>query len=118
MLTAAASNSTEVAEDLLSYFVHIGNKECYAAMLYICFDLLRPDVVEELSWRHGLNDFLMPYKIQVQRSTTDKVCFALAANTETLHAETPVAPHLGKGGQGASKERFPKGAAGRGGTHH
>lgn len=74
MVTAAASNSPEVAEELLSYFVDIGNKECFAALLYICFDLLHSDIVEELSWRHGLNDFYMPYKIQLQRSLVEKVC--------------------------------------------
>lgn len=73
VVTAAASNSVEVAEDLLTYFVDIGNKECFAAVLYICFDLLRSDVVEELSWRNGLNDFYMPYKIQNQRTLVDKV---------------------------------------------
>jgi clathrin heavy chain len=73
MITATTSGSTEVAEELLSYFVDIGNKECFAALLFICFDLLRSDVVEELSWQHGLNDFYMPYKIQVQRSLVEKV---------------------------------------------
>ncbi|KAG8907666.1 hypothetical protein FRB99_002744 [Tulasnella sp. 403] len=73
IVTAAASGSTEVAEDLLSYFVDIGNKECFAAMLYCCFDLLRSDVVMELSWQHALNDFYMPYKIQCQRSLVDKL---------------------------------------------
>ena len=73
MITAAASASTEIAEELLSYFVDIGNKECFAALLYICFDLLRSDIVEELSWQHALNDFYMPYRIQVQRSLVDKV---------------------------------------------
>ncbi|EIW79173.1 clathrin heavy chain 1 [Coniophora puteana RWD-64-598 SS2] len=73
MVTASASGSTEVAEDLLSYFVDIGNKECFAAMLFICFDLLRPDIVEELSWQHGLNDFYMPFRIQVQRSLVEKM---------------------------------------------
>jgi clathrin heavy chain len=29
--------------------------------------------VEELSWQHGLNDFYLPYKIQIQRSLVDKV---------------------------------------------
>lgn len=77
MVTAAVSASTEIAEELLSYFVDIGNKECFAALLYICFDLLRSDVVEELSWQHGLNDFYMPYKIQVQRSLVDKVSIKL-----------------------------------------
>jgi clathrin heavy chain len=73
MVTAATSNSEEVAEDLLSYFVDIGNKECFAALLYICFDLLRADLVEELSWQHALNDFYMPYKIQKTRSVAEKV---------------------------------------------
>ena len=73
MITASVSSSTEIAEELLSYFVDIGNKECFAALLYICFDLLRSDVVEELSWQHGLNDFYMPYKIQHQRTLVDKL---------------------------------------------
>jgi clathrin heavy chain len=78
LVTAATSNSTEVAEELLSYFVDIGNKECFAATLYMCYDLLRPDVVMELSWQHGLNDFYMPYKIQSQRSLVEKVCVIAA----------------------------------------
>ncbi|EKM49484.1 uncharacterized protein PHACADRAFT_264985 [Phanerochaete carnosa HHB-10118-sp] len=73
MITAAVSASTEVSEDLIGYFVDIGNKECFAAMLYVCFDLLREDVIEELSWQHGLNDFYMPYKIQKKRSLIDRV---------------------------------------------
>ena len=73
MQTAAFSGSTEVAEELLSYFVDIGNKECFAAMLYMSFDLLSPDLVEELSWQHGLNDFFRPYKIQVQRTLTARI---------------------------------------------
>ncbi|KAK7679481.1 hypothetical protein QCA50_017535 [Cerrena zonata] len=73
MVTAATSASSEVTEELLSYFVDIGNKECFAAMLYVCFDLLREDVVEELSWQHGLNDFYMPYKIQKKRSLVEKI---------------------------------------------
>jgi clathrin heavy chain len=32
-------------------------------MLYACYDLIRPDVILEISWRHGLNDFTMPYMI-------------------------------------------------------
>ena len=73
ILTAATSATTEVSEELLTYFVDIGNKECFAAVLYICFDLLREDIVEELSWQHGLNDFYMPYKIQKKRSLIERV---------------------------------------------
>jgi clathrin heavy chain len=42
-------------------------------MLYACFDLLRSDIVIDLSWQHSLNDFYMPYRIQQQRSMLDKV---------------------------------------------
>lgn len=42
-----------------------GEKECFAACLYTCYDLLRPDVVLELAWRHQLMDFAFPYMIQV-----------------------------------------------------
>lgn len=32
-------------------------------MLYACYDLIRPDVIMEISWRHGLHDFTMPFMI-------------------------------------------------------
>lgn len=32
-------------------------------MLYACYELIRLDVVMELSWRHGLTDFSMPFMI-------------------------------------------------------
>lgn len=41
----------------------IGSRECYVGMLYACYDLIRPDVIMELSWRHGLHDFTMPFMI-------------------------------------------------------
>ncbi|KAI5295640.1 hypothetical protein KEM52_000745 [Ascosphaera acerosa] len=63
--TAAISGKTQVVEDLLRYFVDIGSRECYVGMLYACYDLIRPDVVMEISWRHGLNDFSMPYMINL-----------------------------------------------------
>ena len=44
-------------------FVDIGSRECYVGMLYACYDLIRLDVVMEISWRHGLNDFTMPFMI-------------------------------------------------------
>ncbi|OAX81397.1 hypothetical protein ACJ72_04262 [Emergomyces africanus] len=63
--TAAISGKTEVVEELLRYFVDIGSRECYVGMLYACYDLIRPDVVMEISWRHGLTDFSMPYMINL-----------------------------------------------------
>jgi len=73
MQTAADSKSNDIAEELLQYFVEVGNRECFAAMLYTCYDLMRPDVVMELSWRHGLNDFSMPYMINIMREQFNKI---------------------------------------------
>ncbi|KAL1921362.1 uncharacterized protein VTP21DRAFT_11078 [Calcarisporiella thermophila] len=73
METAAASRDTEVAEELLRYFVEIANRECFAACLFTCYDLLRPDVVLETAWRNQLYDFAMPYMIQITREYIDKV---------------------------------------------
>ena len=39
----------------------------------MCYDLLSPDVVLELSWRHNLIDFAMPYIVQVLKEYIDKV---------------------------------------------
>lgn len=32
-------------------------------MLYACYDLIPMHTVMEISWRHGLNDFTMPFMI-------------------------------------------------------
>ncbi|CAH7670842.1 clathrin, heavy polypeptide [Phakopsora pachyrhizi] len=73
MITAASSGSKEIAEELLEYFVKIGNKECFTACLYICYDLIRPDVVEDLQWRHALNDYTMPYRLQQSREQSARI---------------------------------------------
>ena len=77
--TAATSSKPDVVEDLLRYvstdadmlrsdanvwqFVDIGSRECYVGMLYACYDLIPMHTVMEISWRHGLNDFTMPFMI-------------------------------------------------------
>lgn len=50
--TAAESGDTSLAEELLSFFVNIGDKECFCAALYTCYSLIRPDVAMELAWRN------------------------------------------------------------------
>ena len=72
--TAAESCNVEIAEELLTFFVESGLNECFAATLYTCYPLLRPDVVMELAWRHKLQDFAMPFMIQVMRELQTKVC--------------------------------------------
>jgi hypothetical protein len=51
--TAASSKEISVAEELAGYFVSIGNKDAFAAILYVCFELVRPDFVEEMVSRRG-----------------------------------------------------------------
>jgi clathrin heavy chain len=42
-------------------------------MLYTCYDLLKPDYVMEVSWRHGFSDIAMPFMIQVMHEYVGKV---------------------------------------------
>jgi len=62
-----------VAEDLLAYFLEHKAYDCFAACLFQCYDLLHPDVILELAWKHNIMDFAMPYLIQVMREYTSKV---------------------------------------------
>jgi len=73
--TAAISGKPDVVEELLRYFVDIGSRECYVGMLYACYDLIPVHVVMEISWRHGLTDFTMPFMINylAQQSSTIEV---------------------------------------------
>ncbi|ORY66519.1 uncharacterized protein BCR38DRAFT_484132 [Pseudomassariella vexata] len=84
--TAAISGKSEVVEELLRYFVDIGSKECYVGMLYACYDLIRPDIVLELSWRHGLTDFAMPYMINMLCQQTKELA-TLKADNEARKAK-------------------------------
>jgi clathrin heavy chain len=70
---AAESKNAEVAEELLAYFLDKKAFDCFAACLFQCYDLLHPDVILELAWRHNIMDFAMPYLIQVMREYTSKV---------------------------------------------
>jgi clathrin heavy chain len=49
-------------------------------MLYACYDLIRPDLVLELSWRNGLNDFTMPYMINLLAQQTKEISLLKADN--------------------------------------
>uniref|UniRef100_A0A1I8JLA4 Clathrin-link domain-containing protein n=1 Tax=Macrostomum lignano TaxID=282301 RepID=A0A1I8JLA4_9PLAT len=73
MLYAAESRDPALASGLLDWFLQRGDSDCYAACLYRCYDLLRPDDVLELAWKHGLTDKSMPYLIQVLHEYTKKV---------------------------------------------
>ena len=71
--TAAESSDMEVVEELLRFFVSVQDRACFAAALYTCYDLVRPDVVMELAWRNGWTDFAMPYMIQYLKQVHAKL---------------------------------------------
>merc|ERR1712190_384965 len=73
METAFESGNSELAETLLRYFVDNDMKECFAACLYTCYDLVRPDVGLELAWRKNMLDFAMPFLIQTLREYTSRI---------------------------------------------
>merc|ERR1719316_2682888 len=73
MQTARESDDTEVVDNLLKFFVNNNEKECFAAALYVCYDLVSPDIVLELAWRANMMDFCMPYLIQVVKEYTTRL---------------------------------------------
>jgi clathrin heavy chain len=75
MCYAGESKDIAIAEELIAWFLEEKYHECFAACLFQCYDLLRPDVILELAWRHNIMDFAMPYMIQVVREYISKVRF-------------------------------------------
>ncbi|CDY27997.1 BnaC05g43990D [Brassica napus] len=73
METASQSGDHDLAEQLLVYFIEQGKKECFATCLFVCYDLIRPDVALELAWMNNMVDFAYPYLLQVMREYTGKV---------------------------------------------
>ncbi|AQK56804.1 Clathrin heavy chain 2 [Zea mays] len=73
METCSQSGDRELSEDLLVYFIEQGKKECFASCLFICYDLIRPDVALELAWMNNMMDFAFPYLLQFIREYTSKV---------------------------------------------
>ncbi|KAI9323711.1 hypothetical protein BX666DRAFT_1889687 [Dichotomocladium elegans] len=109
METAAESKDAEVAEELLQYFIEVGKRECFAAMLFTCYDLMRPDVVMELSWRHNLHDFAMPYMINTMKEQFSKMDMLekdvselkeKVAKQQDSNENIAAGPMLGAGGLG------------------
>eukprot|EP00179_Madagascaria_erythrocladioides_P027344 CAMPEP_0198339874 /NCGR_PEP_ID=MMETSP1450-20131203/41547_1 /TAXON_ID=753684 ORGANISM="Madagascaria erythrocladiodes, Strain CCMP3234" /NCGR_SAMPLE_ID=MMETSP1450 /ASSEMBLY_ACC=CAM_ASM_001115 /LENGTH=1712 /DNA_ID=CAMNT_0044044827 /DNA_START=107 /DNA_END=5242 /DNA_ORIENTATION=+ len=88
MRTARESEQQELAEQLLRYFVEIESPECFAACLYTCYELIRPDVALELAWRNKYLDYAMPYLVQYLREadakldTVHKHCFPPKKKTQ------------------------------------
>eukprot|EP00298_Acanthocystis_sp_HF-20_P018646 c22004_g1_i2.p1 GENE.c22004_g1_i2~~c22004_g1_i2.p1 ORF type:complete len:1678 (+),score=721.75 c22004_g1_i2:32-5035(+) len=96
METVADSKDVELAEGLLRFFVEIGNKECFAACLYHCFELIHSDVVLELAWRFDLMNLAMPFMIQTMRTMNDKID-NLEKQQDKLATQAATAPVVAPG---------------------
>jgi len=68
--TALESGNDKLCEELLRFFASVGDKECFCACLYTCYEFIKPDVAMELAWRYDFTEFLMPYMIQTVRDLT------------------------------------------------
>ncbi len=97
--TAAESKDADLTEELLRFFVSVHDKACFAATLYTCYELIRPDIVMELAWRNGYTDFSMPYMIQYMRHLHEKVSVLeqRTAPPPEVHDSAPVESHMGMG---------------------
>lgn len=73
METVAESRDPALAEDLLRHIMTMQDKELVAAMLYNCYELIKPDVALEIGWRSGLQEYVMPYFIQFVRDLSTRV---------------------------------------------
>ena len=73
METAAQSADPEIAEELLHYFVDNNERECFAASLYTCYDLIKPDVAMEVTTPPCLCISYLRFGF-VSRSLCDKCC--------------------------------------------
>jgi len=73
METVAESKDPVLAEDLLRHIMHMQDKELFAAMLYTCYELVKPDVALEVAWRCNLQEYVMPYFIQFVKDLSSRV---------------------------------------------
>ena len=76
METTAQSENRELAEELLRFFVEGGEKECFAALLFTCYDLIRPDVALEVH----------PQPLHLPRAMT----LSISSTPPALHIERTI----------------------------
>jgi clathrin heavy chain len=73
METVAESKDTQLAEDLMRAINDKNDRELFGAMLYTCYELIKPDVAMEIAWRNNMMEFVMPYMIQFMRDLSSRV---------------------------------------------
>jgi len=102
--TVSVSNDKKLANELIRFFVENGDKECFCACLYTCYELVQPSVALEVAWRHGFIDFVMPYMIQFIADSNTQI-ESLRERVAKMEKEKEVV------------DPFDDGAKGYGGSH-
>jgi len=64
--------------------------ECFAACLFACYELIKPDVVLELAWRHNLYEWAMPYMVQAFNQVTTSLGDIIERQENALAAQRAV----------------------------
>ncbi|KAH9275316.1 hypothetical protein BASA83_002084 [Batrachochytrium salamandrivorans] len=98
--TAAGSKSSEVATELLEYFVELAKHDMIVACLYRCYDLLKPDVVLEVLWRNGLTGVGVPYAVQAVKDLVGRVDGLEKTVDELAHSGNKGGDNSGGGSNG------------------
>jgi clathrin heavy chain len=63
METVCTSKDSNLAEKLMREIMDKDDKQLFAAMLYNCYSLIKPDVAMELAWRKDMFEYVMPFFI-------------------------------------------------------
>lgn len=72
--TAVISGNTKVAHELARYFIEVGNRECFIALLFEAYHLVEYDYVLELCWINSVSeDYIKPYEISIKKEQNDRV---------------------------------------------
>jgi clathrin heavy chain len=102
---AAESGDADLASKLLQFFCEQKRSDCFAACLYLCYDLVPQHVALELSWLHGMTDAAMPFLIQAAQDLNERVAHlektvseAKKQVQEARAATAPAAPLMISGG--------------------
>ncbi|KAG9442072.1 hypothetical protein H6P81_017926 [Aristolochia fimbriata] len=82
--TCSQSGDTELYEELLVYFIDQRKKEWFVSCLFICYELIWPDVALELAWMNNMIDFAFTYLLQFIQEYTSKVDELIKDKIEAL----------------------------------
>jgi len=90
METVAESKDPVLAEDLMRFIMEMEDKELFAAMLYTCYELIKPDVALEVAWRSDLMEFVMPFFIQFVKDLSTRVETVQKSTEDIKHKEEKI----------------------------